>query len=151
MTTKPGAGKRILARILVLALLFGAVWFVRYWRQRTPAQVQGPPIEQTNSGASQSSAGQQQTVPPYALDVLRYVRSNGTAPDGYVGGREFQNREKRLPAKTTGGDRIRYSEWDVHPKVKGQNRGPERLVTGSDRSAWYTADHYKTFLFIDRR
>ncbi len=151
MTTKPGAGKRILARILILVLLFGAVWFVRKCQQRTPAPVQGASTEQTNPGTGQSSAGQQQTAPSYVLEVLRYVRSNGTAPDGYAGGREFQNREKRLPVKTPGGDRIRYSEWDVHPKVKGQNRGPERLVTGSDRSAWYTADHYKTFLFIDRR
>jgi len=151
MTTKPEAGKRILARLLILALLLGAVWFVRQWRQRAHAPVHTNTTVQTTPGNSQSSAGNQQTAPSCVLEVLRYVRSNGTAPDGYVGGREFQNREKRLPAKTPGGERIRYSEWDVHPKVKGQNRGPERLVTGSDRSAWYTADHYKTFLFIDRR
>lgn len=151
MMIKPGAGKRILARILILALLLGAGLFVRHRHQRLPAPVPGNATEQIKSVTGQSAAGNQQTIPSYVLDILRHVRSNGTAPDGYVGGREFQNRENRLPAKTPGGERIRYSEWDVHPKVKGQNRGTERLVTGSDRSAWYTADHYKTFLFIDRR
>ena len=32
-----------------------------------------------------------------------------------------------------------------HPLVPGKNRGAERMVTGSDKSAWYTADHYETF------
>ena len=52
-------------------------------------------------------------------------------------------------AKDAENKRIRYSEWDVHPKVQGQNRGPERLITGSDHSAYYTRDHYKTFLKIN--
>ena len=148
MTKRPGAGKRLLARIILLAVLFGVIWFVRH-RQR---QVSAPAAaEQISQPENRPSGGNQQSAPPYVLDVLRHVRANGTAPEGYVGGREFQNREKRLPAKTPAGERIRYSEWDVHPKVRGKNRGPERLVTGSDRSAWYTADHYKTFLFIDRR
>ena len=148
MTKRPGAGKRLLARIILLAVLFGVVWFVRHRQQ----QVAVPPVTgQITQSDNRPATGSQQAAPPYVLEVLRYVRTNGTAPDGYVGGREFQNREKRLPAQTPAGERIRYSEWDVHPKVKGQNRGPERLVTGSDRSAWYTADHYKSFLFIDRR
>lgn len=148
MIKRPGAGKHLLARIILLAVLFGVVWFVRHRQQQavTPA----PPQERIAGSENREPAGDQQ-APRYVKDILRYVRANGTVPEGYVGGREFQNREKRLPAQTPEGKRIRYSEWDVHPKVKGQNRGPERLVTGSDRSAWYTADHYKTFLFIDRR
>jgi guanyl-specific ribonuclease Sa len=31
------------------------------------------------------------------------------------------------------------------------DRGAERLVTGSDGSAWFTADHYRTFLLIERK
>ena len=148
MTKRPGAGKRLLARIILLAMLFGVVWFVRNRQKQasTPAAT-----EQVSPSENRPATGSQQAAPPYVLEVLRHVRTNGTAPDGYVGGREFQNREKRLPAQSPAGERIRYSEWDVHPKVKGKNRGPERLVTGSDRSAWYTADHYKTFQFIDRR
>lgn len=43
---------------------------------------------------------------------------------------------------------ITYREWDVNPKIKGVDRGEERLVTGSDGSAYYTADHYQTFIHI---
>ena len=43
---------------------------------------------------------------------------------------------------------IAYQEWDVNPKVEGVNRGTERLVTGSDGSAYVTADHYRTFTKI---
>jgi len=35
--------------------------------------------------------------------------------------------------------------WDVNPKVPNLDRGLERIVTGSDGSAWYTTDHYHTF------
>ncbi|WP_420829811.1 ribonuclease domain-containing protein [Actinocatenispora thailandica] len=45
-----------------------------------------------------------------------------------------------------GGNGVTYREWDVNSKVKGVSRGEEeRLVTGSDGSAWYTDDHYKSF------
>jgi len=40
---------------------------------------------------------------------------------------------------------ITYRECDVNPYVKGQNRGPERIVTGSDGSAYFTSDHYSSF------
>lgn len=41
-----------------------------------------------------------------------------------------------------------YKEWDINPYKYGQNRGTERIVTGSDGSAWYTPDHYKTWYQI---
>ncbi|MFB7235008.1 ribonuclease domain-containing protein [Streptomyces sp. NPDC056269] len=40
------------------------------------------------------------------------------------------------------GDGVTFSEYDVNPYVKGVNRGGERLVVGTDGSAYYTADHY---------
>jgi guanyl-specific ribonuclease Sa len=138
------AKKRLIARLILLALLFAVVWFVKN-RQAAAPQLPAP---NTNSG--QQTPQTQSGVPKYALDVLDCIRRNGQAPAGYVGGREFQNREKKLPAKSGDGKRIRYSEWDVLPKEEGKNRGPERLVTGSDHSAWYTNDHYKSFLKIER-
>jgi ribonuclease T1 len=84
-----------------------------------------------------------QVVPQYARDVFAYVMKNGRAPRGYAGDRLWQNREHRLPA---GGD---FREYDVHPKVRGVNRGPERIIV--DRPAgkgWYTGDHYRTFIPI---
>ena len=82
-------------------------------------------------------------IPGYAREVFAYVMRNGRPPRGYVGDRVWQNREHRLPA---GGD---YREYDVHPKIRGVNRGPERIIV--DRTAgkgWYTGDHYRTFIPI---
>jgi len=84
-------------------------------------------------------------APEYVWETLEYIEQYDKAPPDFVGGREFQNRERRLPLKDVQQQTIRYREWDVHPKISGQNRGPERLVTGSDQSAWYTRDHYNHF------
>ncbi len=137
--------KRLLARLIILLALGALAWFFWQRQQQAPPISGGDPPQTTREKPTESS----KKIPDYALEVLSYIRKNGEAPDGYVGGREFQNREKRLPAKSQDGKKIRYSEWDVHPKVKGQNRGPERLVTGSDHSAYYTRDHYKSFVKID--
>jgi ribonuclease T1 len=88
-------------------------------------------------------------VPTKALKVLKYVRENGVAMDGYVGGRKFGNYENLLPKKDASGKRINYQEWDVNPKIQGKNRGAERLVTGSDGKAYYTNDHYRSFVLVE--
>lgn len=141
----PSVQKRLFARLIILAALLAVTWFVWHRQQQTLPNASASLPPQTES----SKSGQRSKTPAYVLDVLEHIRRNGQAPEGYVGGREFQNREKRLPAKTPDNQKIRYSEWDVHPKVKGKNRGPERLITGSDHSAYYTKDHYKTFLKIE--
>ncbi|WP_245581263.1 ribonuclease domain-containing protein [Propionicicella superfundia] len=56
----------------------------------------------------------------------------------------FKNSQGRLP-ETPG---VAYREWDVNPYTKGVNRGTERIVTGSDGSAYWTGDHYDTFLMF---
>jgi ribonuclease T1 len=78
--------------------------------------------------------------PPKAKAVLEAIQQRRGEPlPGYVGGRFFRNRERRLPPG-------RYREYDVNPKVPGRHRGAERLVieqrTGK---AYYTDDHYRTF------
>jgi ribonuclease T1 len=88
-------------------------------------------------------------VPTKALQVLKYARENGVAMDGYVGGRRFGNFENLLPKKDKANKRIEYQEWDINPKVQGKNRGTERLITGSDGKAYYTNDHYRSFLLVE--
>ncbi|RIV18227.1 ribonuclease [Fibrisoma montanum] len=88
-------------------------------------------------------------IPKKVYDVLTYVRQYGRAPSGYVGGRRFGNFEGHLPRQDLSGRRIDYQEWDVNPKIQGRNRGAERLVTGSDGRAYFTRDHYNTFIEID--
>jgi hypothetical protein len=65
--------------------------------------------------------------------------------DIYVGGRIFNNNpmpdQHRLPNKAG----QTYQEWDIHPSQPGQNRGAERIVTGSDGKVYYTNDHYNNF------
>jgi dienelactone hydrolase len=84
-------------------------------------------------------------VPDKALKMLKHVDEHGEAPQGYEGGRTFLNAERLLPQADAQGRRIKYREWDVNPLRPGVNRGAERLVTGSDGSAYYSDDHYKSF------
>ncbi len=88
-------------------------------------------------------------IPKKVYDVLKYVRENNAAPDGYVGGRKFGNFENLLPKKEPNGRRINYQEWDVNPKQQGRNRGVERLITGSDGKAYFTKNHYKSFVNVE--
>jgi len=90
----------------------------------------------------------QGNIPAKVYDVLKYIQQNHEAMEGYVGRRVFTNYEKVVPTTDQNGNRIRYQEWDVNPKIHGQNRGTERILTGSDGRAWYTNDHYQTFTEI---
>lgn len=85
-------------------------------------------------------------VPAMAFTVADYIEQNHAAPDGFIGGREFENRESLLPYKDDSQQAIIYHEYDIYPKVKGKNRGPERIILGSDKSRYYTANHYQSFI-----
>lgn len=95
-----------------------------------------------------SGSLKQGEVPAKVYDILEYVKENGNAKSGFVGGRTFGNREKILPKVDDNGKKIKYQEWDVNRKIQGKNRGAERMVTGSDGRSWYTSDHYKSFTEI---
>lgn len=95
---------------------------------------------------AQVQVAAQDPIPVHARETLAYIRQHGYAPPGYVGGRTFGNYEGQLPRYDARRKRIEYREWDVRARAEGRNRGTERLVTGSDGRAWYTADHYRTFL-----
>lgn len=88
------------------------------------------------------------TAPQYVLTTLYFVRKNRKAPEWYQGWRNFWNYEKLLPVKDTTSKIIRYQERDVHPIKSWKNRWPERLIT-SPRDAYYTADHYQSFIKIE--
>lgn len=100
-------------------------------------------------GATQASAGI--GVAQKVLNVLEVVDRTGQPPAGYRGGTQFFNDGRGngqvLPPRDSHGRAITYKEWDVNPYT-GANRGTERFVTGSDGSAWYTDDHYDTFVRI---
>jgi ribonuclease T1 len=125
---------RILRTILLVALGL----FLLYVKLTTsgpgsataPTQSLIAPSQQTSTNGA---------VPTKALQVAEIVRKTGQPPDGYVGGRVFENRENRLPA---GGD---YREFDVDPH-NGQRNAERLIVEWNTKKAWYTGDHYQTFI-----
>ncbi|MFN8280952.1 MAG: ribonuclease domain-containing protein [Saprospiraceae bacterium] len=130
-------------------LYFYVLHVQNYGKDVAPSSSQRPLKSKypSNESAEHSSL-LKDTIPRYAEATLNYILQNGKAPEGYVGGRIFSNREKRLVNYNASGQRISYQEWDVHPKSKLVHRGAERLITGSDGSAYFTSDHYKTFIKI---
>ena len=90
--------------------------------------------------ASRARTAIERTAPAKAYALLEALRQrNGEPLAGYVGGKAFQNRERRLPLG-------RYKEYDVNRKIPGRSRDAERLVIEQDTGkAYYTDDHYRTF------
>ena len=91
-----------------------------------------------------------------AKRVVAYAKNNNwRAQSGYVGGRQFENREHRLPLRGDHYDAsaLSFKEYDVNPKERGQGRDAERVIIalhdGIFYKAYYTADHYKTFTEIN--
>ncbi|RJO72212.1 ribonuclease [Nocardia panacis] len=110
------------------------------------AQVNAPAKVEGTGPVTSPAAG----VSDRAYATLREIDA-GRWPDsanapGTKGGDPWQNRAGTLPAKDGSGKPITYREWDVNPKQRGQTRDAERIVTGSEGSAWYTADHYQSFV-----
>jgi RHS repeat-associated protein len=92
-------------------------------------------------------------IPDEAISVAEYATSkNGAAQPGFKGGRVFENDGRDggevLPLSDENGNLITYREYDVHPYVKGQNRGQERVVIGSNKKVYYTNEHYRKFTEI---
>ena len=99
-------------------------------------------VERLNNSNHQSSI-LNECVPQKAYDILEQIESkNGTPPKGYKGGKIFKNDDGKLP------EGIIYREYDVNAHVQGRNRGTERIIIGNDGSAWYTKDHYGSFVRI---
>ncbi|MEP7195343.1 MAG: ribonuclease domain-containing protein [Saprospiraceae bacterium] len=85
-------------------------------------------------------------IPYKVTETYEFIRQYKSAPNGFDGGRIFQNRENLLPKIDLNGNKIQYQEWDINPKKPGISRGAERIITGSDSSAYYTLDHYRSFI-----
>ncbi|WP_316246272.1 ribonuclease domain-containing protein, partial [Campylobacter concisus] len=81
-------------------------------------------------------------------NIVEYARkNNGTPPVGFKGGKVYSNLPKNGEQKLPDG--VAYREYDINPYIKGVNRGSERIVIGSDKSIWYSFDHYKSFIRIE--
>jgi ribonuclease T1 len=83
-------------------------------------------------------------LPLPAKHTLQLIATGGPYPyaeDGIV----FENREGLLPKQK----KAYYHEYTVETPGAG-DRGPRRIVTGAGGEAYFTEDHYETFIFILR-
>lgn len=78
-------------------------------------------------------------LPRQAADTLALIRDGGPYPYDADNG-VFQNRERLLPARPRG----YYREFTV-PTPGEDDRGPRRIVRGSDGDLYWTTDHYDSF------
>lgn len=87
----------------------------------------------------------ERAAPQKAHDLLAQLQARHGEPlPGYIGVREFQNRERRLPPG-------HYHEYDVNPKIRGRSRDAERIVVEQDTGrAYYSRDHYRTFTQLNK-
>ena len=75
---------------------------------------------------------------------MELIDAGGPFPydrDGVV----FENREELLPEQDLG----YYAEYTV-PTPGADDRGARRIVAGEGEEFYYTADHYRSFVVIDR-
>ena len=90
------------------------------------------------------------TVPLKALKLLDAI--DAASSPTIQGGKNFKNDGRGggqvLPPTDGQGNAITYRERYVNATPAGARRDAERIVTGSDGSAYYTADHYQTFTKI---
>jgi len=78
-------------------------------------------------------------LPAEARTTLQLIRNGGPFPyrrDGI----EFQNRERRLPARSRG----YYREYTV-PTPGAYDRGARRIISGAANEYYYSDDHYRHF------
>lgn len=123
-----------------------AVFVTALWQQRAEY---APASRKPHASVPISKWVRVQEVVPAAertelLATLALIDAGG--PFAYrKDGSTFANREAQLPAQPRG----YYREYTV--RTPGANdRGARRVVQGKDGDTWYTSDHYKTFVRIDR-
>ena len=97
-------------------------------------------------------ASQKAQVPQDAKETYDYVsKHNGATKPGYRGGRHYAN-DGRSGSAILPSEYAPFREYDIHPYTPGVNRGPERIVVGAGNggAAWYTPNHYKTFMRLEK-
>ncbi|NMO04162.1 ribonuclease N [Gordonia sp. TBRC 11910] len=146
--------------VVIIVLICGAVWLVAHRSgasstaktatasTSTSKNAAGKPSSTKTTGKTTAASG----VPARVTATLALIDA-GRWPDaanapGTQGGRSFRNGEGLLPRTDASGKNMRYQEWDVNAKRPGRGRDAERIITAADGSAWYTLDHYRTFIKI---
>ncbi|MGW6542368.1 putative T7SS-secreted protein [Streptomyces massasporeus] len=117
-------------------------------------------VGQTLGDTSKLSGWIPTKVPAESEAVLRDIREFGVEAQGagpqLMGPsipKPFENSGKnhayKLPEFDSQGNSIRYTEWGTVQSIDNPNWGGERVVTGSDGSAYYTPTHYQTYIVME--
>ncbi|MGC9379065.1 putative T7SS-secreted protein [Streptomyces sp. MH13] len=117
-------------------------------------------VGQTLGDTSKLSGWIPTKVPAESEAVLRDIREFGVEAQGagpqLMGPsipKPFENSGKgdayKLPEFDSQGNSIRYTEWGTVQSIDNPRWGGERVVTGSDGSAYYTPTHYQTYIVME--
>ena len=127
----------------------------RIQQTRTALKEQSKHLGVDKNAIKQLSRSVQSTLRPPngAIRTLNYIKEYGAPPKGFKGGSTFRNDGRNgsqvLPQKDGLGRKISYREYDIKPRLKGQSRGSQRIVIGTNGKSYYTSNHYKTFTPIE--
>lgn len=136
------AQRRPLIGLVVILLLLAVAYLVSGTAGGSGSEAPASGTVAVADGPSVSvAAGQiaESALPVQARETLTLIRAGGPFPyaqDGAV----FGNREKLLPARTSG----YYREYTVVTPGE-DDRGPRRIVVGQEGPKYYTSDHYTSF------
>ncbi len=153
---KSAASRQVLLAVLVVALVVLAWLVVRVSQGPPDSQGRASSAAPTSHGARDTRAPSGATsptdpvsglpwvaesaLPPEARDTLALIRAGGPFPYPRNDDKTFANREGLLPKKARG----YYREFTV-VTPGSDDRGPRRLITGSDGEIYWTDDHYASF------
>jgi ribonuclease T1 len=133
--------RRRLLGVAVAALVALATWWIQSSGSDQP---QEPAATSSVVTDSTLPVVAEEQLPAEARTTLELIDAGGPFPydrDGVV----FENREELLPERDLG----YYAEYTV-PTPGADDRGARRIVAGEGDEFYYTADHYRSFVEIDR-
>lgn len=79
-------------------------------------------------------------TPTEAREVLAKIDTTGSPYRSRPYANDGRSNTEILPGRPI------YTEHDIYPIPTNGGRGPERIVTGNDGAAYYTQNHYDTFI-----
>jgi ribonuclease T1 len=133
--------RRRLLGVAVAAVVALATWWIQSSGSDQP---QEPTATSSVVTDSTLPVVAEDRLPAEARATLELIDAGGPFPydrDGVV----FENREELLPEREHG----YYAEYTV-PTPGADDRGARRIVAGEGAEFYYTADHYRSFVVIDR-
>jgi ribonuclease T1 len=137
-----GSRRRITLALVGLVVLVLVGWLVKL-NTGASGGPPSPPAGMVPGASSGMAVKALSDLPPEVRDTWQLIVKGGPYPYR-EDGQTFQNRERLLPQEKAG----YYREYTVDTPGS-DDRGAQRLIHGSGKELYYTADHYKSFVVVD--